>query len=134
MSKFEESKIQEVIVRTFNKLNQLNQLNQVCVLYSNRNENNNSGLAALKQGARYNRMGRLKGVPDLTLLYDGKVAYIEVKSLKAHKTSKGIETKSKGMSEDQIKFHDKYIVPMGIKFAVVSSVDDFLKFIKFLMK
>ena len=134
MTKFEESKIQESIVRTFNRLNQLNQLNQLCILYSNRNENNNSGLAALKQGARYNRMGRLKGVPDLTLLYDGKVAYIEVKSLKAHKTSKGIDTKSRGMSKEQIKFHDKYIVPMRIKFAVVSSVADFENFIRFLRK
>ena len=134
MTKFEESKIQESIVRTFNRLNQLNQLNQVCVLYSNRNENNHTSLKAQIQGVKYNRMGRLKGVPDLTLLYDGKVAYIEVKSLKAHKTSKGIDTKSRGMSEEQIKFHNNYIVPMGIKFAVVSSVADFENFIRFLRK
>ncbi len=134
MAKFEEAKIQEAIVRRFNELSHYNQFNKLCLLYSNRNENNHTGLKAQIQGAKYNRMGRLKGVPDLSLIVDSVISYIEVKIPKVHKTSKGIETKSRGMSEDQIKFHDTYIVPMGIEFAVVSSVVDFENFIWFLLK
>lgn len=129
MAKYEEAIIQESIVRAFNQLKKMNDFNEPCVMYSNRNENK-----GLITGAIYKRMGRLAGVPDLTLVYSGKIAYIEVKTPKAHRTSKGLETKSKGMSEDQIKFHDEYIVPMGIKFSVVSSIDDFLNFIWFLRK
>ena len=130
----EEAKIQEAIVRAFNELVQLNQLTQPCLLYSNRNENK-----GLITGASYKRMGSVAGVPELTLIYksnaDGdQIAYIEVKTPKAHRTSKGVETKSKGMSEDQIDFYEKYTKPMGIKFAVVSSVTDFLNFIWFLRK
>ncbi len=134
MSKFEESKIQEDIIKRFNQLVQHNQLDRLCVLYSNRNENNHTGLKAQIQGAKYNRMGRLKGVPDLSLIIGGIINYIEVKTPKVHRTSKGVETKSKGMSEEQIKFHDTYIVPMKIRFAVVSSVADFENFIWFLKK
>jgi len=126
MSKFEEATIQEAIVRHFNQLVLHKQL-KPCILYSNRNEN--KGIAS---GARYKRQGRLAGVPDLSLIYDGKIAYIEVKTPSEHRTTKGIETKSRGMSKDQIAFHDKYIKPMGIKFGVVSSVVDFENFIWFL--
>jgi len=129
MAKFEEAKIQEAIVKRFNELVFYRQLSKLCVLYSNRNEN--KGLAT---GSIYKRMGRKAGIPDLTLIYDGKIAYIEVKSPSVHRTKKGIETKSKGMSEDQINFHDEYIKPMRISFAVCSSVNDFENFIWFLKK
>lgn len=129
MSKFEESRIQEAIVRRFNELTLYNQLTRLCVLYSNRNENK-----GIISGARYKKQGRVAGVPDLTLIYGGNIAYIEVKIPSTHRTKKGIETKSRGMSKDQIKFYNNYIKPMDIPFAVVSSVTDFENFIWFLKK
>ncbi len=129
MTKHEEAKIQEAIVKRFNELVFYKQLNRLCVLYSNRNENK-----GLISGAIYKRMGRKSGVPDLSLIYDGKIAFIEVKSPSAHRTTKGVETKSKGMSEDQISFYEQFIKPMEIQFAVVSSVKDFENFIWFLKK
>ncbi len=124
MTKHEEAKIQEAIVKRFNELVFYKQLNRLCVLYSNRNENK-----GLISGAIYKRMGRKSGVPDLSLIYDGKIAFIEVKSPSAHRTTKGVETKSKGMSEDQISFYEQFIKPMEIQFAV-----DFENFIWFLKK
>lgn len=129
MSKFEEAKIQEAIVRRFNELVVYKQVKRPCVLYSNRNENK-----GLITGAIYKRMGRKSGVPDLSLIYDGKIAYIEVKTPAVHRTKKGLETKSKGMSEDQIDFYEEFIKPMNIPFAVCSSVVDFENFIWFLKK
>lgn len=129
MSKFEESNIQEAIVKRFNELVHYKQLNQLCVLYSNRNENK-----GIISGVRYKKQGRIPGVPDLTLIYGGKIAYIELKTPSRHRTSKGVETKSKGMSDEQIEFYNKYIEPMKIPFAVCSSVVDFENFIWFLRK
>jgi len=130
MAKFEEAKIQEAIVNRFNELVFYRQLNQLCFLYSNRNEN--KGIAT---GAIYKRMGRKAGIPDLTLVYGkGCIAYIEVKTPSTHKTKKGVETKSKGMSEDQIDFYNEYIEPMQIPFAVCSSINDFENFVWFLKK
>lgn len=141
MAKFEEEKIQEAIVKRFNELVYYKQVCKYSVLYSNRNENNDGGLKGIVSGARFKRMGRLAGVPDLTLIYKdplsatgANIAYIEVKTPSAHKTSKGIETKSKGMNEAQIEFYNKYIEPLSIKFAVCSSVPDFENFIRFLKK
>jgi hypothetical protein len=129
MSKFEESRIQEAIVKRFNELVFYKQFNKLCFLYSNRNENK-----GIISGARYKKQGRLAGVPDLTLVCQGMLAYIEVKTPRAHRTPKSIERKSRGMSQDQIEFHDKYIQPMDIPFAVVSSVKEFEDFIKILSK
>ena len=141
MSKFEEEKIQEAIVKRFNELVYYKQLHQYSILYSNRNENNVGGFKGIASGARFKRMGRLAGVPDLTLIYKdpksatgANIAYIEVKTPSSHRTSKGLETKSKGMNEAQIEFHQRYIEPLGIKFVVVSSVADFENFIWFLKK
>lgn len=133
MSKYEEEKIQEAIVRRFNELKHYKQLNYDCIMYSNRNENNVGGARGIASGARFKRMGRLAGVPDLTIIdKDGKVYYVEVKTPSQHKTSKGIETKSKGMNEAQIEFYNNVIKPFGIHFAVVSSVKDFEDFIRFI--
>ena len=134
MSKFEKSRIQEAIVKRFNELVFYKQLNQLCCLYSNQNEQDYNSKKAAAQGARYNRMGRKKGIPDLSLIYGGRITYIEVKTPKAYRTTKGVERKSRGMSESQIEFHDKYIKPMNIPFAVVSSVKEFEDFIKILSK
>lgn len=131
MSKFEEEKIQEAIVKRFNELKHYKQLNYDCVMYSNRNENNVGGSRGIASGARFKRMGRLAGVPDLTIIdKDGKIYYVEVKTLAQHRTSKGVETKSKGMNEAQIEFYNNVIKPFGINFAVVSSVKDFENFIE----
>jgi hypothetical protein len=126
MSKFEESRIQEAIVKRFNELVLYKQI-KPALLYSNRNENK-----GLISGARYKRQGRVAGVPDLTLIWYGGFMYIEVKTPSAHRTTKGIETKSKGMSEDQILFHENYIKPFKIPFEVVSSIADFENAIWFL--
>lgn len=141
MAKFEEERIQEAIVRRFNELVYYKQIHQYCLLYSNRNENNVGGFKGITSGARFKRMGRLAGVPDLTLIWKdlssatgANIAYIEVKTPSQHKTSKGIETKSRGMNEAQIEFYDKFIEPLGIKFVVCSSVADFENFIWFLKK
>lgn len=141
MSKFEEEKIQEAIVRRFNELVYYKQLNRLCVLYSNRNENNVGGYKGIASGARFKRMGRLAGVPDISIVYKdslsstgANIAYIEVKTPSSHRTSKGAETKSKGMNEAQIEFYDKFIEPLKIPFAVCSSVADFENFIWFLKK
>ncbi len=131
-----EEVIQQQIVNHFWTLKHLNQFKIPCVLYSNRNENSIGGAKGISSGARFKRMGRLAGIPDLTLIYQtktgAKLTYIEVKKPEAHKTKKGKDTKSKGMNEDQIDFHNKYIQPMNIPFAVCSSVNDFDNFIWFL--
>lgn len=139
--KREEEKIQEAIVKRFNELVHYKQLHSYCLLYSNRNENNIGGAKGITSGARFKRMGRVPGCPDLTLIYKhplnangANIAYIEVKIPSQHRTSKGAETKSKGMNEAQIEFYDKYIDPLGINFAVCSSVADFENFIWFLKK
>lgn len=129
MSKFGESNIQEAIVKRFNELVYYKQLNCLCVLYSNRNENK-----GIISGARYKRQGRISGVPDLTIIYDGKIAFVEVKTPARHKTSKGVETKSRGLEDSQVEFIKNYIEPMNIPFAVCSSVVDFENFIYFLKK
>lgn len=138
MKRIEEA-IQQQIVNHFWTLKQLNQFRIPCVLYSNRNENNVGGAKGISSGARFKRMGRLAGIPDLSLIYKdplsatgAKIVFIEVKKPAAHKTKKGKDTKSKGMSEDQIDFYNKYIQPMNIPFEVCSSVNDFDNFIWFL--
>ena len=52
MSKFEESRIQEAIVKRFNELVFYKQFNKLCFLYSNRNENK-----GIISGARYKKQG-----------------------------------------------------------------------------
>ena len=133
MSKFEEEKIQDSIVKRFNELKHYKQLNYGMVLYSNRNENNIGGAKGIASGARYKRMGRRAGVPDLSIIdQDGKIYYVEVKTPSAHRTKEGVERKSRGMNEAQIEFYNNVIEPYGIEFAVVSSVKDFEDFIKFI--
>lgn len=141
MNNHQEEKIQEAIVKRFNELVFYKQIHPNCFLYSNRNENNVGGAKGIASGARFKRMGRLAGVPDLTLISTGyhnlkkaEIAYIEVKTPKEHRTSKGVETKSKGMNQAQIDFYNKFIDPMNIPFAVCSSVTDFENFIWFLKK
>lgn len=132
--KREEEKIQEAIIRRFNELVYYKQLHQYCVLYSNRNENNIGGSKGVASGARFKRLGRLAGVPDLTLIYRGatgaNIAYIEIKTPSQHRTKKGLESKSRGMNDAQIEFLQKFIEPLGIKFTVCSSVNDFENFIR----
>jgi len=119
MSKHEESRIQEKIVKHFNDLVLHKQL-RPCFMYSNRNEDSQNGPKAMRLGAIYNRMGRKKGVPDLTLVYEGRIADIEVKTPSAHRTTKGIERKSRGMIESQIEFHDNYIMPLNLFFLLAA--------------
>ena len=121
MSRFDEALLQEKIVQRFCELLYFKQLLKTCVLYSNRNENK-----GLVTGAIYKRMGRVAGVPDLTLIFDGdenKLAYIEVKTPLQYKK------KNKGMIESQLKFHKEYIEKIGIPFTVVSSVNQFEEFL-----
>tara|TARA_R110000868_G_scaffold40964_1_gene140617 strand:- start:177 stop:593 length:417 start_codon:yes stop_codon:yes gene_type:complete len=125
MSKFGEANIQEQIVKRFNELVFYKQIPLPSILFSNRNENK-----GIISGKRYKEQGRKAGVPDLTLLYDGKIAFIELKTPKAHKTSKGIETKSRGLEPSQVSFFENYIRPMKIPFTVCSSVVDFETFLR----
>ena len=133
MARYEEERIQEAIVKRFWELKHYKQLNYDMVLYSNRNENNVGGSKGIASGARFKRMGRLAGVPDLTIIdCEGQIYYVEVKTPKALKTSKGVERKGKGMNKDQLEFYEHYIKPYNIDFAVVSSVQEFEDFIRFI--
>ena len=123
-----ESVIQQQIVSHFKHLHAYNQL-KPSVLYSNRNENK-----GMVSGARYKKEGRLAGVPDLTLISEEGVAYIEVKTPERHKTKSGAETKSRGLEKSQQEFINRYIKPFGIPFGVASSVEDFDCLINFLKK
>ena len=133
MQNHKEERIQEAIVKRFWDLKSFGQFKIDCILLSNRNENSVGGAKGIMSGARYKRMGRVSGIPDLSLIYEGsKIAFIEVKTPERHRTSKGKETKSRGMSASQIEFEENFIKPLKIRFEVCSSVVDFENFTSFL--
>ena len=112
-------------------------LNQKVEIYSNRNESGKGGkkgtkeyLNALISGSNYKKMGRVSGVPDLSILWKGGNAFIELKTKKAYFTKKGKVTKSRGLSDSQIEFHKKLEVldiPVFVAYDLESFQDVFTK-------
>jgi len=79
-------------------------------------------------------MGRVAGVPDLTLIWRDKsgklnLVYIEVKTPEAYFTKNGNISKSMGLSKDQQRFIAKYLVPLNIPHIIIYSLDIFLDFL-----
>jgi hypothetical protein len=98
-------------------------------LYSNRNENNQGGIKGIIKGRIYKEMGRVAGIPDLTLLYGkGKIAFFEVKTPKACLKKDGTFIKSKGLSDEQINIHNMLTIN-GFIVEVVYSVKSFEQFL-----
>ena len=125
--KFEEQEIQKKIVNKY--LEYQNRLPFWSILYSNRNENNQGGLRGIIKGKIYNEMGRISGIPDLTLLYGkGKIAFFEVKTPKACLKKDGTFIKSKGLSKEQINMHN-ILLKNGFIVEVVYSVESFEQFL-----
>jgi hypothetical protein len=129
----EEEILQAQCVSLFGFLN----LNQKVEIYSNRNESGKGGkkgtkeyLNALISGSNYKKMGRVSGVPDLSILWKGGNAFIELKTKKAYFTEKGKVTKSRGLSESQIEFHKKLEaldIPVFVAYDLESFQDVFTK-------
>jgi len=129
----EEEILQAQCISLFGFLN----LNQKVEIYSNRNESGKGGkkgtkeyLNALISGSNYKKMGRVSGVPDLSILWKGGNAFIELKTKKAYFTKKGKVTKSRGLSDSQIEFHKKLQVldiPVFVAYDLESFQDVFTK-------
>jgi len=129
----EEEILQAQCISLFGFLN----LNQKVEIYSNRNESGKGGkkgtkeyLNALISGSNYKKMGRVSGVPDLSILWKGGNAFIELKTKKAYFTKKGKVTKSRGLSDSQIEFHKKLEVldiPVFVAYDLESFQDVFTK-------
>ena len=129
----EEEILQAQCISLFGFLN----LNQKVEIYSNRNESGKGGkkgtkeyLNALISGSNYKKMGRVSGVPDLSILWKGGNAFIELKTKKAYFTGKGKVSKSRGLSDSQIEFHKKLEVldiPVFVAYDLESFQDVFTK-------
>jgi len=129
-----EEKLQIEIAQTFNHLKDLGKIDKKVLLYSNRNENAKGGLNGAIAGGIYKKMGRVAGVPDLTLIWRDKseklnLVYIEVKTPEAYFTKNGNISKSMGLSKDQQRFIAKYLVPLNIPHIIIYSLDIFLDFL-----
>jgi len=129
----EEEILQAQCISLFGFLN----LNQKVEIYSNRNESGKGGkkgtkeyLNALISGSNYKKMGRVSGVPDLSILWKGGNAFIELKTKKAYFTKKGKVSKSRGLSNSQIEFHKKLEdldIPVFVAYDLESFQDVFTK-------
>lgn len=130
----EEEKLQITIINTFEKYRFLNQIKHSAFLHSNRNENNKGSLNGIIAGGIMNKMGRIAGLPDLTLIYKKnnvlKMAYIELKTPKAYFTPKGNVTKNKGLQPSQIAFKKNYVDPLSIPYSINYDVDGVINFLK----
>lgn len=125
--KFEEQEIQKKIVNKY--LEYQNRLPFWSILYSNRGENNQGGWRGAMKGKIYNEMGRVAGIPDLTLLYGkGKVAFIEVKTPKACLKKDGSFKEKKGLSDEQSNMHN-ILIKNGFTAEVVYDIKSFEKFL-----
>ena len=123
----EEEILQTNIVKYYNMVLK-HKIQTETLLYSNRNENNKGGIRGIISGSIYKEMGRIAGIPDLTFLYNGKIAFIEVKTQKAYFTATGNISKSMGLSNDQILMHKK-LRDIGHKVKIVYDIDSFKDFI-----
>lgn len=122
-----EEQLQKDIITEYNLIK--NTLPYKSFLYSNRNENNKGGLNGIISGKIYKDMGRIAGIPDLSLLHNNTISFIELKTPKACLTTKGEFTKSKGLSEEQIYIHN-LLQEMGYKVEVVYSKETFKMFLR----
>ena len=99
-------------------------------LKSNRNESGKSGIVGIIAGKHYNEMGRKKGEPDLELLIEGgKVIFIELKTKDRCITKTGKETKSQGLSQEQIDRH-KTLCSLGFEVHLIYELEQFIELLK----
>jgi hypothetical protein len=80
-----------------------------------------------------NEMGYMKGSPDLTVLTDDDVFFVEFKrpaTYKLNAKGKMVQDKGKGVLSEEQKEFQRYCERTGRKYLVCYSLDEFIEFTK----
>jgi len=84
-------------------------------------------------GRLENEMGYMKGSPDLTVLTENDVFFVEFKrpaTYKLNKQGKMVQDKGKGALSDEQKEFQRYCERTGRKYLVCYSLDEFMEYTK----